>query len=72
MRKMLTSVGISLVFSMLLMGGCQTTKRKLPLVMEYELEFLQAGEPFTPKTNGVFVSDKLFDQLMQEKIEHER
>ena len=70
MRKLLGVIGISLVLSTLLMVGCQT--RKQTLVLETEIEFLQAGRLFTPQTNGVFLSDKLFDQLMVEKIEHER
>ena len=70
MRKLLGVIGISLVLSTLLMVGCQT--RRQTLVLETEIEFLQAGRLFTPQTNGVFLSDKLFDQLMVEKIEHER
>ena len=70
MRKLLGVIGISLVLSTLLMVGCQTGKQTL--VLETEIEFLQAGRLFTPQTNGVFLSDKLFDQLMVEKIEHER
>lgn len=70
MQRLLFVVRTLSFFWMLSLVGCNSPR--VMMVQEREIQFLEAGQTYTPQTNGVFLSERVFHQLLEEKISHEQ